>query len=377
MRTRRGFIGTAAAMVAKAAQSPGASSALALGIIGTGRRGRYVGAMFGRDDRVHIAALSDLYDDQLEAAKAEIPGAASARVYRDYREMLASPAIDAVYIATPPWLHPDHFEAAVDARKHIYSEKPAAAGVEGVARVARAGSRADASKHIVFGLQRRFAPHYRTAHEIVQSGRFGPLLYMKSNWVSWGVLAQPFTPDPKLSAEDRRMKYWPHFKETSGDFIVEQDCHGMDVLNWFAGAHPLRASAKSGRGRRQYGDNSDWFHVSYEYPNGLTGLLVGTQLSQQRFSDVKEQFMGLDGTLETHLNYYRLHQGPGKLQQVDAKYDVTQDAVREFVDQIVAGRPGNTTAIACEATYTALLGRIAAETGRVVTWEEILGSGAS
>src|SRR3954451_10586743 len=142
MRTRRGFIGTAAAMVAKGAQSSGASSALALGIIGTGRRGRYVGAMFGRDDRVRIAALSDLYDDQLEVAKTEIQGAAAARVYPDYREMLASPAIDAVYIATPPWLHPEHFEAAVAARKHIYCEKPVAAGVEGVARVARAGSRA-------------------------------------------------------------------------------------------------------------------------------------------------------------------------------------------------------------------------------------------
>jgi predicted dehydrogenase len=269
------------------------------------------------------------------------------------------------------FLHPEHFDAAVRARKHVYCEKPAGADIEGVGRVIRAARDAYPSKHTIFGLQRRYAPQYLKAAQAVASGQIGPLLYMKSNWVSWGVLAKPFTPNAAWGQEERRIRYWPHFKETSGDFIVEQDCHGVDVLNWFSGTHPVSATGSAGRGHRQYGDDSDWFHITYTYPNGLTGLLVGTQLCQQRFSDVKEQFMGLEGTVETHLHYYRLTRGPGDVTQMNINYDVTTDAVRDFVDKISAGKPENTAAVACESTLTALLGRVAAELRREVTWSEL------
>jgi hypothetical protein len=90
--------------------------------------------MFAKDPRVRVTAISDIYDDQIEAARAEVSGAKDARVYRDYRELLGSAEVDAVYIATPVYAHPEHFEAAVAARKRIYCEKPAGTDIEGVAR---------------------------------------------------------------------------------------------------------------------------------------------------------------------------------------------------------------------------------------------------
>ena len=362
----------AAVLPARTALGTQANSAVAVGIIGVGRRGRYVGSIFAKEPAVRIAAICDIYDDQIAAAQKDIPAASQARVYKACADLLADSAIDAVLIATPPFLHPEHFEAAVAARKHVYCEKPAAADVAGVKRVLRAGAAADRSKHTVFGLQRRYSRQYQAAAEILSSGKLGQLLLMKSNWVSWGVLRPPFKPNPAWSEEERRIRYWPHFRDTSGDFIVEQDCHGVDVLNWFCGSHPLKAVATGGSGARVYGDNSDQVFVAYTYPRGLTGWLVGTQLCQKRFSDVKEQFVGTEGTLETHLYYYRWHRGPADIVERRVTHDVTEDAVRDFVAKVASGQPGNTVPWASECTFTALLGRMAAELGREVTWEEML-----
>ncbi|MBI4875354.1 MAG: Gfo/Idh/MocA family oxidoreductase [Acidobacteria bacterium] len=120
-----------------------ANSAVAVGIIGTGGRGRYDGAFFAKDPRAQIAALCDLYPDQIDRAKTQIPAADSAKVFTRFQDLLAAPGIDAVVITTPVYLHPEHFEAAVQARKHIYCEKPAGASVTGVKRLLAAAEKAD------------------------------------------------------------------------------------------------------------------------------------------------------------------------------------------------------------------------------------------
>ena len=131
--TRRAALagGTLLLSKAKTAFAAQANSQLALGIIGTGGRGRYVGTLFANDPRVRVAALCDIYDDQIDRAKTEIPGVEHAPAYKDYHKLLARPDLDAVLIATPVFLHPEHFEAAVNARKHIYCEKPATSAPAG------------------------------------------------------------------------------------------------------------------------------------------------------------------------------------------------------------------------------------------------------
>ncbi len=345
------------------------SSAVTVGIIGTGGRGRFDGQIFAKDGRARIVALCDIVPEQIERTRSAIPSTAKARAYRDYRELLADSSIDAVLIATPVFLHPEHFEAAVKARKHIYIEKPAAADVAGVKRLLAAARQADKSKHIVFGFQNRYSPEYHTAEEIVRTGQLGKLLLMECHFIKGGAHIKPLVHPP-----EERLRHWGAWRDMSGDFIVEQDCHGLDILNWFAKAHPLKAIGSGGAIRRVYGDNLDHLSVTYEYPGGLRGMLVATQITPPRYRDVREQFFGTQGVVETHRQYYKWDQGDGPIIKVDSKREITIDAVEGFLDKVLAGKPENTAFTACESTYTSILGRMAIDAKREVTWDQMLES---
>ncbi len=374
MTRRRALAGAAAGVLARPAAVFGsqANSAVALGIIGTGGRGRFVGSLFARDSRIRVAALCDIFSDQIDRAKTEIPGSSGAAVYKDYRQLLAQPGIDAVLIATPVHLHPEHFEAAVQAGKHIFCEKPAAADVAGVKRLLAAARRADPSRHVVFGFQNRFSPEYRTAEKIVRSGQLGELLFMECHFIRSGAAFQPV--QSRHPPEEQPIRHWGVYRKTSGDVIVEQDCHSLDVFNWFAAGHPKTAVGYGGRIKRAFGDNLDHLAVAYEYPGGLKGVLVATQLTRPRYRDVREQFFGARGVIETHRSYYKWDRGEGEIVKVDSKREITIDAVESFLESVLSKRPENTAASGCESTLTALLGRMAMDARREVSWEEMMRS---
>jgi len=369
--TRREALAGAAAGFAIAGKTARAqaNSAVTVGIIGTGARGRFDGVLFAKDGRARIVALCDISSEAIDKAKTAIPGTDNARVYKDYHELLADPSIDAVLIATPVFLHPEHFEAAVKAHKHIYIEKPAGADVAGVKRLLAAAQQADKSKHIVFGFQSRFSPEYHTAEEIVRTGKLGELLMMEGHFIKGGVATKPVQYPP----EDR-VKHWNAWRDLSGDIIVEQDCHVLDILNWFAKSHPLKAIGSGGRIKRTYGDNLDNLSVTYEYPGNLRGTLVATQLTVPRYRDVREQFFGTQGVLETHREYYKWDRGDGPIIKVDSKREITADAVESFLTHVLSGKPENAAFSACESTFTSILGRMAMDAKREVTWEEMMRS---
>jgi len=370
--TRRAALAGGGLLLVKSKTALGAqaNSQVALGIIGTGGRGRYVGAIFANDPRLRVAALCDTYHDQIDRAKTEIPGAGRVPAFKNYQDLLARADLDAVLIATPVFLHPEHFEAAVEARKHIYCEKPAGADVAGVKRLVCAAKRAQASKVIQFGFQQRFSPEYLAALDILRSGQLGELLLMRSDWMLGGAALRAFqSPYP---VGEQRIRHWGAFRETSGDFVVEQDCHGLDVLNWFAQAHPVKATGAGGSKKRGYGDNLDHLNVTFEYPGGLRGFLAATQLAVKRYWDVKEQFFGTEGILETERQYYKWHRAEDNDVVAKSKREITIDAVEAFVSDILAGKPRNMAFDAADSTLTSLLGRMAIETRREVTWEEML-----
>lgn len=373
MRRRDALAGIAANLTIlgpKVAFGYQANSAVALGIIGTGNRGRYDGAFFGQDPRVHIAALCDLYPDQIDLAKTKIPAAANAKPFKRYQDLLAEPGIDAVLITTPVYLHPECFEAAVQAHKHIYCEKPAGATVGGVKRLLAAAERADKTKHIQFGFQQRYSPEYLAAEQIIRAGKLGDIALMRSHWMVGGI--NPHAPRTPLSPEQEARTWYP-WRAKSGDMIVEQDCHGVDVLNWFSGRHPLSAAGDGGRKLRTYGDTMDHLNVTYDYGSGLHGFLHACQLAQA-WSQVDEQFFGSDGTMETHRKYYRWSR-PGEAPlKVDSKREITIDAVERFVTRVVENKPENNAATAAESTLTSILGRMAIDAGHRVTWEEMMRS---
>jgi predicted dehydrogenase len=387
--TRRHALAGAAANVTilkpQTAFGSQANSVVSFGIIGTGGRGRYVGAHMSRDANARITAICDLFPDRIDLAKTQVPGADKARSFKNYQDLLADRSVDAVLIATPVFLHPEHFEAAVQAGKHIYCEKPAGADVAGVKRLMRAGERADKSKTIQFGFQQRFSPEYLTALDILRSGRAGNLTMMTSYWVLGGLppatFKSPYEPDVQ------KLRHWGLWRDYSGSPIVEQDCHGVDVLNWFANAHPVKASGTGGvRFPLPYGDwSSDHHHITYYYPNNLTGWLISIKFTAD-FRDVREQFFCSKNLIETARTYYKLH-GPGEraalknaddladrslIEKRDSTREITIDAIESFFKSIVEKKPYNLAKEAGESTFTSLLGRMAYETKREVSWDDLL-----
>lgn len=364
-----------------------ANSAVTFGIIGTGGRGQYVGGHMTRDRNARLAAICDLYPDRIDQAKTRIPGADKVKSYRDLNELLAQPGLDAVLIATPVFLHPAHFESAVKAGKNIYCEKPAGADVAGVKRLLAAAKMADPSKTIQFGFQQRFSPEYLTARKIVSDGKLGRLTLMESYWVLGNTPPETFR--STYPPEDQKLRHWGNWLEYSGGPIVEQDCHGVDTLNWFAGNHPLRAVGRGGlRYKPPYGDwNTDHHNIIYYYPDEIEGWLLSVKHTGG-YRDVKEQFYGSKGMIETARTYYRWH-GPTEnsplknaddlrdrslLEKRESAREITIDAIASFFQSIVDHKPYNMAQDAADSTFTALLGKMAYETRREVTWEELLAS---
>lgn len=391
--TRREAVAAAAGVVIvppRTVKGTQANSAIGFGIVGCGARGQYVGGVMVRDGRTRLAAICDIFEDKIALARKNIPGAAGASAYRDYRQLLEDRNVDAVLISSPVYLHPEHFEAAVAAGKHVYCEKPAGADVPGVKRLARAGERADPSRVIQFGFQQRFSPEYLAAHSLVAAGELGEPKILQSFWLlgmAPRLTAPPTPPGSQYPEEERRIRLWLQWMELSGGGIVECDCHGVDTLNWFAGAHPVKAVGRGGlRYPIFYGDlTADHYNIIYTYPNGAEGYLLSAR-STAGFRDVKEQFFGSKGMIETARTYYKLH-GPiaaarlanddkledtSLVRKVESKREITIDAVQAFYTSILERTPRNMSRDAAESTYTSILGRMAYESRREVTWEEML-----
>ena len=194
--SRRGFIGSAtAAAGAFSIVAPGAvrgsqaNSKISVGLIGSGGRGSYDAKYVHADPRARVTALCDVFDDRLEESARTI-GTQNPKTYKDFEKLLASPDIDAIIIATPPFEHPRMFEAAVEAKKHIYCEKPMGVDFPGVQRALRAARKADKSKTISVGFQQRYGPVYLEAFKRLKNGEIGELGTARAFWLGgppWGI----------------------------------------------------------------------------------------------------------------------------------------------------------------------------------------------
>ncbi|MBY0505661.1 MAG: Gfo/Idh/MocA family oxidoreductase [Bryobacteraceae bacterium] len=352
------------------AASSAANSALNVGLLGTGNRGPFVAGLMGKHTTARIAALCDLSEERMAKAKQQI-GVENPRLYTDFRQMLASD-IDAIIIATPVFLHVEHFEAAVKAGKHIYLEKPASVDVAGCKRIMALADSADRKLNITFGFQRRYAELYRKGKQLADSGAIGAIRLGHAKFIkSEGQRAQP-TPKPRTARE--KAEQWGAWKELSGDLIVENNIHSIDVLNWFLGARPISAIGAGGTTIPAKGDSRDHNFVAYEYPGGVQGQLNGTTLAPPGYREVSELFYGEKGLIETSENFLRHFKGPGQETIEKTPRNLTIDAVAEFVRRINEGKPENTAVRGAESTLTAILGRMAMDARREVTWAEMMKS---
>lgn len=350
-----------------------ASSAIAVGVIGPGRRGIYDAGIMARQPDVRIVALADIYDDMIEEARKKIP-VENPRVYKDYQKLLAS-ELDAVLIATPPYQHPEQLEAAISAKKHIFLEKPVAIDAAGCRRVDAAARRADPSKDIVVGFQQRYGPGYLEAFKRVKDGSIGQIKMARSAWLVGDLPRRK----GNFSPEEEKIRNWLFYRDRSGDILVEQHCHSLDVVNWFMGAHPVKAQGKGGRVvRTDIGDILDCLSISYEYPYGVLLSHSGNQFCQRGFSRVGEEFMCTKGSIEVSRRKATIYevvppsvQTPAAPWSLDHKQDITIDTVAQWFDRIRSGKTENIAAPACQSTMTAIMGRIAILENREVKWDEV------
>ena len=184
------------------------------------------------------------------------------------------------------------------------------------------------------------------------------------------------------------MRNWLFYRAGSGDIIIEQDCHNIDVANWFMGAHPVKACGYGGRRQRTYGDILDSLSVTFEYPNGVVFNYCANQFSTQGFRDIGEIFIGERGAIRTSRQGYtwwdkvvdealpaKGYKDPSADEaptEVVTGNDITEDAINEFIAGARSGKVENAAFHAAESMYTAMMARTAIYTRRETTWDEIV-----
>ncbi len=344
-----------------------ANSSISVGLIGVGGRGTRDASIVHADPRARITALCDLFDDRIESGKQKI-GVRNPTVYKDFEKLLASD-VDAVVIATPPFEHPRMLEAAVQAHKHVYCEKPMGVDPEGCFRVIKVGRRADPKINISVGFQQRYGPVYLESYRRIQKGEIGPLSNARAAWIS----ADPFKRRPYPDPEIARLRNWFCYKALSGDIIVEQDCHNFDVLHWFLGGLPISAVGYGGTKVRTSMDILDHLSLSFEWPGGMHVNFEANQITPRGFSRVGEEFTGTKGFIAVSRQRMTHVRGPNNSETIESKRDITNDALEAFLGRIESGNVENVAERSAKSTMIAILGRTAIYSRKEVTWKGLYG----
>src|SRR5687768_2489579 len=332
---------------------PSSAEVIRVGVIGCGGRGSGAARdiMRAGGEGVRIVAMGDLFPDRLQRARDNLAKLASEDAmvgtqfkvtpetafsgFDAYEKVLASD-IDLVILATPPGFRPMHLAAAVAAGKHIFMEKPVAVDPAGVRSVIASAAAAKAKNlAIVAGTQRRHDPAYVEIMKRLHDGAIGHLTSGRVYWNQgglWNAARQA-----EWSDSEWQIRNWLYFTWLSGDHIVEQHMHNIDVANWVLGAHPIRASGVGGRQSRTdpaYGHIFDHFAIDFECPNGARIHSVCRQVDgAQNF--VGERFAGTKGSSDVR-NWIR---GENPWER-DRSVRVPNAYVQEHIDFIASIRDG-------------------------------------
>jgi len=406
---RRGFIGSAAATAGLMIVNPSlvrgtsANSTVRVGLLGCGGRGTEDAGNLVDTGSARVTALADLFPDQLDAARKHFDEKQTAKNYPAldagqlfvgpdaYQKILASKEIDAVVIATPPYFHPMHLEAAVGAGKHVYLEKPVAIDVPGALKVIEIGKRAEGKLSLDVGFQIRDCPPFVEMVRRIHAGAIGKLVCGEAHYLT-GYIDRPRWPN--ASPDERRLRNWIYDRVLSGDIVVEQNIHVIDICNWILKSHPLKVTATGGRaGRPSDGDVFGNYNAVFQYPDGVNVSFSSTQFVKGWW-DVTERFFGTKGTSQSPYigplgiwgdEPWQAASSVPKDNGQQQAFSVTgnfrsnleqadPEKKKSFVESILTGKFHNQAAAGAESALSCMMARTAAYSGREVTWEEMLNS---
>ena len=302
--SRRTFLAATSAAAAVAALHRGAFAKeavpLRVGLIGCGSRGTGAADNFLESaPNLQLVAMADLFQDRLNGSRGWLTKKwKDAAPVKDedcyvgfdaYQKVMARDDVDVVILTTPPGFRPLMLEAAVEAGKHVFMEKPVAVDPRGVKRVIAAGEAAKTKKlAIVAGTQYRHHKQFIDTIAQIEAGRIGELKHVRA-YYNTGTLWHRGRPEDWTDVHFQ-VRNWLYFDYLAGDHITEQHIHTIDVCDWGIGANPVAAVATGGRLVRtdeKWGNIYDHFTVDYEYPNGLHVMSMCRQMQNNRDNHVE------------------------------------------------------------------------------------------
>ncbi len=364
-----------------------AGKALKAGLVGCGGRGTGAALNFlDAGSGLEIVALGDVFQDKIDNCKArlkekkgvEIPDDKCFVGFDSFEKVIDS-GVDIVLLCTPPHFRPAHVEAAINARKHVFMEKPCAVDPVGARSILVSAKKAESmGLSIVSGTIRRVQKDYMETQRKVSNGEIGEIT--SANIIRNGGALWYRNRRPEWSDMEYMLRNWVNFCWLSGDHIVEQFIHEIDVMNWHIGHNPVKATGWGGRQRRVSGDQYDFFSIEYVYENGIRANCSARQINGCTNKKV-ERITGTKGFADCSGKLYDLqgnviweypHPQEG---ETDSKWKVTNPFVQEhinFVSGIRTGKPVNDAVAQANSTLIAIMGRISAYRGKDVSWEEIM-----
>jgi len=366
---------------------------LKAGLIGCGGRGTGAGGNFlDAGPNLELVAMADVFRDRVDSCRLKLQEQNGVEVADDrcfagfdaYKELLAIKEIEYVIIATPPHFRPAQFKAAIEARKNVFMEKPVAVDPVGARSIMETAEKADAfNLKVATGTQRRHQRHYIDAYNEVMNGAIGQIVSARCYWNMgqlWYKERQEGWSDMEWMIRD-----WVNWCWLSGDHIVEQHVHNIDVVNWFANSHPVKAVGMGGRARRVTGDQFDFFSIDYELENGVHVASMCRQVDGCA-NNVSECLAGTKGTALLDSKGGKILDSKGQVIWEGAQTEVEGEEydsgpnnpyVQEHIDLVTAIRtdgPLNEAKNTAISTLTAIMGRISAYTGQQTTWDEMMAS---
>ena len=385
---RREFIKTtaaaslAAAMPRISAADASGSDAIRVGVVGCGGRG--TGAAINCLDAapgVEVVAMFDLFEDRIESSLAKIKEAHPDKVkvtpermftgFDGYKKLSALPEVNLVIMASPPGFRPMQLKAAVEGGKNVFMEKPVAVDPVGIRSVlASAEMATKKGLAIVAGTQRRHQARYLEIMRRIHDGAIGELVGGQCYWNQGDLWVKPR--EAGMTEMEWQCRNWLYFTWLSGDHIVEQHVHNIDVVNWAFRALPMKVMGMGGRQARtgpEHGNIYDHFAVEFEYPNGVRVMSMCRQ-TKGAADRVEERLVGTKGVAF----------GYGEIKGAESwnfEAEEPNPYVQEHADLIAgirSGKPLNEGRQVAESTMCAIIGRMSAYTGRAINWEWAMNS---
>lgn len=369
------------------------ASELRVGLIGCGGRG--TGAAFqalNADSNAILYAMGDVFPDRIEKSlqgltkqlgehaplRLQVPTERQFIGFDAYQQVIDS--VDVVLLTAPPAFRPAHFTAAIQAGKHVFTEKPMAVDAPGVRATIEAAALAKQKNlSVVSGFCWRYANAERAIFKKINEGAIGDVITVHSTYHASTLAQRPR--QEHWSDMEWQLRNWWHFTWLSGDHIVEQACHSVDRLAWGMGdTPPQRCVALGGRAARKGAESGhvfDHFTAIYEFENGKRAFHTCRQIDNCP-GDNTDYIYGTEGSaivsgwIPARQIKDKHNQIVWNYQPTSADKDMYQNEHDALFAAIRSGQAINDGTQMCNSTLMAIMGRMAAYTGQTITWDQAL-----